>query len=85
MSVMPVDFGKDEGKYAFIYSASGVSDYVMKRVADHPWGRLTVAVAFVVSFRDHARHLTGTRSVLPEHEIAVYRDRVTRRDRKNGA
>ncbi len=41
MSVMPVDFGKDEGKYAFIYSASGVSDYVMKRVADHPWGPFT--------------------------------------------
>lgn len=38
MSVMPVDFGKDRGRYAFIYSANGVSDYVMKRVADHPWG-----------------------------------------------
>lgn len=38
MSVMPVDFGKDKGRYAFIYSAGGVSDYVMKRVADHPWG-----------------------------------------------
>ena len=38
MSVMPIDFGKDEGRYAFIYSAGGVSDCVMKKVADAPWG-----------------------------------------------
>lgn len=38
MSVMPVDFGKDKGKYAFVYSANGCSFNVMKRVADHPWG-----------------------------------------------
>lgn len=38
MSVMPVDFGKYKGKYIFIYSANGVSDYVMARIGDTPYG-----------------------------------------------
>ncbi len=38
MSVMPMDFGRYKGKYIFIYSAGGVSDYVMARIGDTPYG-----------------------------------------------
>lgn len=38
MSIMPVDFGKNKGKYIFIYSANGVSDYVMAKIGDTPYG-----------------------------------------------
>ncbi|MGF7142654.1 hypothetical protein HNQ56_001072 [Anaerotaenia torta] len=38
MSVMPMDFGKDRGKYIYIYSANGVSDYIMARIGDTPYG-----------------------------------------------
>jgi hypothetical protein len=38
MSVMPMDFGKYKGKYIFTYSANGVSDYVMARIGDTPFG-----------------------------------------------
>lgn len=38
MSVMPMDFGKYRGKYIFIYSANGVSDYIMAKIGDTPYG-----------------------------------------------
>lgn len=38
MSVMPVDFGRYRGKYAFVYSANGVSNHVMMRIGETPWG-----------------------------------------------
>jgi hypothetical protein len=38
MSVMPMDFGKYKGKYIFLYSANGVSDYVMAKIGDTPYG-----------------------------------------------
>lgn len=38
MSVMPVDFGKYKGKYIFIYTSNGVSNDVMARIGDTPYG-----------------------------------------------
>lgn len=38
MSVMPVDFGRHQGKYIFIYSSNGVGDRIMARIGDTPYG-----------------------------------------------
>lgn len=38
MSIMPMEFGKYKGKYIYIYSANGVSDSIMAKIGDTPYG-----------------------------------------------
>ncbi len=38
MSIMPMDFGKYKGKYVYTYSTKGVSDSIMAKIGDTPYG-----------------------------------------------
>ncbi len=63
MSVMPMDFGRYRGKYVFIYSANGVSDYVMARIGDTPYGPFNQKLLLYCMNRIDDLEYTGLKKV----------------------
>lgn len=72
MSVMPVEFGKYKGKYVFIYSMNGVSDYVMARIGDTPYGPFDQAFTLYCMNRIDDLEYEGLKKVYQYNAKAHY-------------
>ncbi len=72
MSVMPVDFGKYKGKYIYIYSVRGVSDNIVARIGDTPYGPFETIIPLFNMSETEDLDTTGLKKVYQYNAKAHY-------------